>query len=77
VGRIVHYLSHGSAVRLDGSQVHGMRCRAAVVTEVFAREVVALAVLGPSGMFFDGHVVEHPSGLRKGGTWHWPERAGE
>ncbi|MDT3395427.1 hypothetical protein RKE29_01970 [Streptomyces sp. B1866] len=34
VGRIVHYVSHGTPVREDGSQAHPPACRAAIVTEV-------------------------------------------
>jgi len=36
VGRIVHYVSHGSTAREDGSQVFPSRCQAALVTEVGA-----------------------------------------
>jgi hypothetical protein len=51
VGRIVHYVSRGSA---DGK--FPATCRAAVVTEVAEPEqprLVSLAVLNPSGLFFD------------------------
>lgn len=34
VGRIVHYVSHGTPVRTDGSQAFTSRCRAATITEV-------------------------------------------
>lgn len=34
VGRIVHYVSHGTPVRADGSQAYPSLCRAAIVTEV-------------------------------------------
>lgn len=34
VGRLVHYVSHGSPVRLDGTQAFTSTCRAAVITEV-------------------------------------------
>jgi hypothetical protein len=68
VGRIVHYVSRGSA---DG--VFQPECRAAVVTEIDPDDAVGLAVLNPSGLFFDRHVP--PSASKAGGTWHWPERA--
>jgi hypothetical protein len=35
VGRIVHYVSHGTPVRADGSQEFESQCRAAIVTEVY------------------------------------------
>ena len=67
-GRIVHYVSYGT----EGGE-YGKACRAAVVTEVRDSDTVGLAVLNPSGVFFneaeyDGRVT--PSG----GTWHWPEQ---
>jgi hypothetical protein len=34
VGRTVHYVSHGTPVRGDGSQAFTAECRAAIVTEV-------------------------------------------
>lgn len=69
VGRIVHYRSRGSA---DGR--FKPECRAAIVTNVSATpDVVDLAVLNPTGLFFDRYV---PLGEDEqvGGTWHWPER---
>ncbi|THA54221.1 hypothetical protein [Streptomyces sp. A1136] len=80
VGRIVHYVSHGTPLRSDGSQAFPPACRAAVVTEVDADNLgrVGLAVLNPTGTFFHplaggGSVVSE--GARLGGSWHWPERA--
>lgn len=86
VGRIVHYVSHGTPVRDDGSQVHPSACRAAVITEVGeyppdvpegARHNVAvpvgLAVLNPTGTFFNRGVLQSEIG-HEGGTWHFPER---
>lgn len=74
VGRIVHYVSYGT----PGGE-HPSVCRAAVVTEV-DREmvggdgwVVGLAVLNPTGMFFNRDVVQNEA-VHEGGTWHWPER---
>lgn len=76
VGRIVHYVSHGSA---DGR--YPKTCRAAVVTEVSAGradpEQIGLAVLNPTGIFFDRQS-GHSEGVHRGGTWHWPcVRTGE
>lgn len=86
VGRIVHYVSHGTPVREDGSQAYESVCRAAVITEVGdyppgipedARHNVAvpvgLAVLNPTGTFFNRGVMQSEIG-REGGTWHFPER---
>lgn len=59
VGRIVHYVSHGTPVRADGTQAYVGQCRAAIVTGVptdppAGGELdVALAVLNPEGMFFN------------------------
>lgn len=81
VGRIVHYVSHGT----PGGE-YTSQCRAAIVTEVDpdptpARETVGLAVLNPEGFFFNRHcphsepeLDEHRHPGVRGGTWHWPER---
>jgi hypothetical protein len=89
VGRIVHYVSHGTPVRPDGTQAFVATCRAALVTEVNAEEPhqVGLSVHNPTGLFFqplaeggcflhdpDGAPCSLPPALRRGGTWHWPER---
>lgn len=85
VGRIVHYVSHGTPVREDGTQAYTAQCRAAIITAVHPSEgegslanfsgpeTVALAVLNPEGMFFN-QVCRHSEGAQTGGTWHWPER---
>ena len=54
VGDTVHYVSHGTPVRDDGSQAFKSACRAAVITEVDeeAPDLVGLAVLNPTGQFF-------------------------
>jgi len=68
VCRMVHYTSYGSK---DGR--YDSTCRAAVVTEVhenYDPPSVGLAVLNPSGIFFDRNVRE--SDEHKPGTWHWP-----
>lgn len=86
-GRVVHYVSHGT----PGGE-YGKECRAAVITEVgpFPESPtnVGLAVLNPTGMFFNRavpfHAADGPAegpvshlcgGLDlPGGSWHWPER---
>lgn len=72
VGRIVHYVSYGTPAGEYRSQ-----CRAAIVAEVPASVdppgAVALAVLNPTGVFFNVAVQNEDD--HEGGTWHWPERA--
>lgn len=80
VGDTVHYLSHGTPVREDGSQAFPPACRAAVVTEVDvdAPNLVGLMVANPTGQFFHPLAAggcAHDEGHVYGGTWHWPERA--
>lgn len=59
VGRIVHYVSHGSSVRPDGTQAFTSECRAAIVTSTAhvdngdSKELVDLCVLNPTGFFFN------------------------
>lgn len=100
VGRIVHYVSHGTPVRNDGTQAYTSECRAAIVTGIgawitvkttkmdsysrsegrpirkldqwFYDDAVSLAVLNPTGQFFNE--CKHDESDRLGGTWHWPER---
>lgn len=86
VGRIVHYVSYGT----PGGE-HKSECRAAIVTAVqpgggkILPETISLAVLNPTGMFFNEDVPQDElpppdkivAGERtahRGGTWHWPER---
>ncbi|QCX81038.1 hypothetical protein C9F11_37275 [Streptomyces sp. YIM 121038] len=70
VGRIVHYVSHGT----PGGE-YTSQCRAAIVTEAAQgdSDLIGLAVLNPEGMFFNRYVLESQD-ERRGGTWHWPER---
>jgi hypothetical protein len=69
VGRIVHYVSYGTPKGEFTSQ-----CRAAIVTAVNEDKTLDLAVLNPTGMFFNRSVWgDHTE--NQGGTWHWPERA--
>jgi hypothetical protein len=86
VGEIVHYVSHGTPVREDGSQAYTKQCRAAIVTAVNGLAIdavtlgdsdmfdVGLCVLNPTGMFFHEHVVQMEA-AREGGTWHRLESA--
>lgn len=80
VGRIVHYVSRGSA---DGR--FPSVCRAALVTSVaepgsgWSPLLASLSVHNPTGLFFDQHVSYAPAGPDGElvpGTWHWPERVG-
>jgi hypothetical protein len=77
VGRIVHYVSHGTPPGKDGSQAFTSECRAAIVTEVpegiEGPQTIGLCVLNPSGQFFNRGVLQDEDG-HAGGTWHWPER---
>jgi len=89
VGRIVHYVSHGTPVREDGTQAYAPKCRAAIITDVpqyllaepfdgcpngtGGQWIASLAVLNPTGMFFD-QALSQDEDTREGGTWHWPER---
>lgn len=81
IGRIVHYVSHGTPVREDGTQAYRSECRAAIITAVWYSDAeltrpnaaVDLCVLNPTGMFFAPEVKRDVTG-EGGGTWHWPER---
>lgn len=86
VGRIVHYVSRGSA---DG--VFKPECRAAIIAAVYGpdhphplseinealeygteigAEWVALVVFNPEGLYFNDAC---HSERKDRGTWHWPE----
>jgi len=69
VGRVVHYVSHGTPVREDGTRAYPAVCRAAIVTsvgvahqepgQVYLTEDgydVGMCVVNPTGMFFNEHV---------------------
>jgi hypothetical protein len=73
IGRIVHYVSYGT----PGGE-YPSACRAAIITVVSEvphedSACVGLAVLNPTGMFFNQHICQDEIG-HAGGTWHWPER---
>ena len=87
VGRIVHYMAHGTPVREDGTQAFPAKCRAAVITDVCdnpggldpetGTECVSLCVLNPTGQFFNEHIPYYGDEFTQhqhGGSWHWPER---
>ena len=68
VGRIVHYQSYGS----PGGEFKPQP-RAAIITEVYDdRTAVGLAVLNPTGMYFNQNIEfsEEP----KPGHWSWPAK---
>lgn len=90
VGRIVHYVSHGSPVQADGTQTFPSVCRAATITEV-ATDGQQLLLEAPPAREYTGDevvvglFVMNPTGVfmhraaqdedgHAGGTWHWPER---
>lgn len=70
VGRVVHYVSHGSP---DGTHPTGEH-RAAIITEVYgdAADIAGLCVLNPNGMYFQRSTRYDPTATIPG-TWHWPE----
>lgn len=80
VGRIVHYRSHGTPPRADGSQAYTSECRAAIITAVedppgpAGDGIVSLCVLNPTGQFFNTGVSHVDAEHGAGGSWHWPER---
>jgi hypothetical protein len=73
VCRDVHYVSHGTPVRPDGTQEFESECRAAKITAVHDDTTVSLVVFNPTGLFFHNRVYLDGTG-KHGGTWHWPER---
>ena len=75
VGRIVHYVSHGTPVREDGTQAYTSQCRAADITEVDPNASrVGLMVKNPTGLFFhsiaDGGS-DHDPGVRRTDLVGW------
>jgi len=69
VGRVVHYVSHGT----PGGE-YTSECRAAIVTEVNTSDTVGLCVLKPTGQFFNRTVV-HDEGSEALGDPDCPDRA--
>lgn len=79
VGRIVHYVSLGSAPQ-NGFQQFPSECRAAIVTSVLdvSSGLVTLTVFNPTGFQFTEALFDVDY-LALGtsatpGHWHWPER---
>ena len=75
VGRIVHYVSHGSP---DGTHPAGEH-RAAIITAVppyialpDADQTVTLTVFNPNG-FYVGAAAPYDPTAQVPGSWHWPE----
>lgn len=77
IGRIVHYTSYGT----PGGE-YDKECRAAVITGISPKypsdlkTYVSLAVLNPTGYFFNLHIPQDEE-EHEGGTWHWPEEVKE
>jgi hypothetical protein len=66
VGRIVHYQSYGTPGGEYGSYAH-----AAIITSTATEgNIVSLAVMNPTGVFFDPMV--RYSETPKAGCWSWP-----
>lgn len=70
IGETVHYRSFGT----PGGE-YPMACRAAIVTEEHKPrdgypKTLALAVLNPTGMFFNTGIPQDES-RENGGTWHF------
>lgn len=61
VGRIVHYVSYGT----PGGE-YASQCRAAIITETDTSDTVGLAVLNPTGVFFNRTVTHHTGGETPG-----------
>lgn len=85
VGAVVHYVSYGTPGGEYKSEcraaiitaVHpptGMDLAQADIEHWdYIPEIVDLAVLNPTGMFFNQRIVQDEPNHR-GGTWHWPEQ---
>jgi hypothetical protein len=71
VNQLVHYVSYGT----PGGE-YASQCRAAVVTEIISEDLVSLAVLNPTGLFFNQRVPRDASDEPRGGTWHDDLHAG-
>ena len=63
--------------RDDGIFVHAGNRAVRTLTQHFYEDALALTVLNPTGLFFNGAgpvACLHDETDHKGGTWHWPER---
>ena len=70
VGQMVHYKSHGTPIREDGTQAFTGECRAAIVAAQGEGNLLSLCVLNPDGLFFNKEV-DRDETADQGGTWHW------
>lgn len=76
LGQRVHYVSHGTPLREDGTQAYTAQCRAAVVTAVedaagqAGGGIVSLSVFNPDGWFCNRGVSHVRAQQMTGGTWH-------
>lgn len=76
----VHYTSHVTPLRSDGSQAFPLACRSAIITKADPEEPgrAGLCAVNPTGLLFhpldSGGSVHDDTGGRLGGAWHWPER---
>lgn len=83
IGDTVHYTSHGTPLLADGTRAYHPHCRAAIVT-AHGDPHIALAILNPTGMFFDTDVPADPEmeaaenlpgapphTIYTPGTWHY------
>lgn len=95
VGRMVHYVSYGTPNGEYSSQCRAAVVTKAgqwvtvteessdptvrVLTQQFERHTCALAVLNPTGVFFNsgGVPIRYDGTEKQGGTWHWPEGSRE
>jgi hypothetical protein len=88
VGRVVHYVSYGTP---GGEYKSECRAAVVteVPAGVADPQTIGLCVLNPTGQFFNRSVPYHegdtghdhageeiPERSYRGGSWHWPERAG-
>lgn len=73
IGRIVQYMSYGT----PGGEYLPLP-RAAIITQVespgYGHSRVGLAVLNPTGLFFNPSVEHAPDGKPTPGHWNWPPR---
>lgn len=72
VCRMVHYVSHGTPPKTDGSQTFPSECRAATVVERDKGAGPTLFVMNPSGLFFNQAQMDSTESPA-GGSWHWPQ----
>lgn len=75
----MRYVSHGTPVQEDGTQVFSSVHRMAFVTEVDGdTDRVGLLVVNPTGLHFhplsEGGAEYFAGATAPGGTWQWPPR---